>query len=173
MKAHKSWTEIGWHSWSLGKQTQSGKAGRGQSEAAASPRSQIHPIQHPCCPSEVRTSASPGGLPPRISSSPRPLHGAPHPPQPLQTWDEGCPTPALTICSAMPAATPPAMLKAAGKLSSPAPRAAFTTMNTAPSADVAPAPFPWFSSLFGTASTLGLCRSLARSPASALHSQSL
>lgn len=79
----------------------------------------------------------------------------------------------LTICSAMPAATPPAMLKAAGKLSSPAPRAALTTMKTAPKADVAPRPFAWLSPLFGTVSTLGLCRSLARSPASALHSQSL
>lgn len=46
----------------------------------------------------------------------------------------------LTICSITPAVTPPAILKAAGKLRRPAPRAAFTTMKTAPRQDTPPVP---------------------------------
>lgn len=69
----------------------------------------------------------------------------------------------LTICSITPAVTPPAILKAAGKLSRPAPRAALTTMKTAPREDT---PLFLLSSVSRSwlDSTLGLCSSQALSP---------
>lgn len=69
----------------------------------------------------------------------------------------------LTICMAIPAATPPAIPKAAGKLSRPAPSAAFTTMKTAPSTEVEAG---------RGSSAPGLCSSRARSLLSARHSRS-
>lgn len=77
----------------------------------------------------------------------------------------------LTICSVMPAATPPAVLKAAGKLSSPAPRQALTTMKMAPIVEVVPlsrTPGEVSLSLLGAVSTQGLCSRRARSPESVL-----
>lgn len=69
----------------------------------------------------------------------------------------------LTICSINPAVTPPAILKAAGKLSRPAPRAALTTMKTAPRDDT---PLFLLSSVSSSwlDSTLGLCSNQALSP---------
>lgn len=69
----------------------------------------------------------------------------------------------LTIWSATPAVMPPAILNAAGKLRRPAPRAAFTTMTTAPSDDT-PAGLLVSASRCRSVSTLGLCRSHALSP---------
>lgn len=73
----------------------------------------------------------------------------------------------FTICMAIPAATPPAIRKAAGKLSRPAPSAAFTTMKTAPSMEVEVEVEAGRGS-----SAPGLCNSRARSLLSARHSQS-
>lgn len=68
----------------------------------------------------------------------------------------------LTIWSIIPSVTPPAILKAAGKLSRPAPRAAFTTMKTAPK-DETP-PLLLSVSRSRSESTLGLCNNHALSP---------
>lgn len=70
----------------------------------------------------------------------------------------------LTICSITPAVTPPAMLKAAGKLRRPAPRAAFTTMKTAPKQDTPPVPLVSVSRCCSV-SMLGLRCNQALSPA--------
>lgn len=69
----------------------------------------------------------------------------------------------LTIWSITPAVTPPAILKAAGKLSRPAPRAAFTTMKTAPKGDT-PLSLLLSDSRSWLDSTLGLCSNQALSP---------
>lgn len=73
----------------------------------------------------------------------------------------------LTIWSITPAITPPAIRKAAGKLSRPAPSAAFTTMKTAPKDDTPPLLLLSVSRCWSD-STLGLCRSHALSPGSLL-----
>lgn len=80
----------------------------------------------------------------------------------MSHWDH------LTIWSITPAVTPPAILKAAGKFSRPAPKAAFTTMKTAPKDDTPPLLLS--EARCWTESTLGLCKSHARSPASWLPS---
>lgn len=69
----------------------------------------------------------------------------------------------LTIWSITPAVTPPAILKAAGKLSRPAPKAAFTTMKTAPKDDTPPL-LLLSVSISRSESTLGLCNNHALSP---------
>lgn len=79
------------------------------------------------------------------------------------TWCVLCVVRTLTIWSITPAVIPPAILNAAGKLRRPAPRAAFTTITTAPSDDT-PAVLLVSASRCRSVSTLGLCRSHALSP---------